>query len=53
MSSCVFCPAWFSRITWSTLAAANARSFRRMVSGDPISPAVSACCAFSVWRQSW
>ena len=42
MCSCVFLPAWFSRMTWSMCEVSNRRSLRRRVSGEPISPPESA-----------
>ena len=38
MCSCVFLPAWFSRITESICEVSNLRSLLRNVSGEPISP---------------
>src|SRR6185503_417590 len=38
MCSCVFLPAWLSRMTWSMWEVSNLASFLRMVSGEPISP---------------
>ena len=52
MSSCVLRPAWLSRMTWSTLDFSNLRSFRRMVSGEPISPPRSAALASRDWPAS-
>ena len=37
MSSCVFLPAWLSRMTWSTWARSSSRRRSRIVSGEPIS----------------
>ncbi len=44
MSSWGVRPVWLSRMIWSTLVASNSRSFRRMVSGEPISPTRSVSC---------
>ena len=46
-------PAWFSKITWSTPAASNSRSRRRIVSGEPFfSRMLARGTAFSLGNLS-